>query len=217
MATKLDTEKTLFLGNEITRAGTVFGHIRKAVSELDKGEGVTYTDLEAHLLSNFKPTKSQSYDSSYVKSYVRDAVNKFGFLSHENLGVEYVETSPAEKKVAEVKVKPLTKAQISQNELLSFIRDKGEVSDVNDVDSTKITSETLMQEMKKKQKTVDNMVAALEKDNMVRTEVVEGSTYVFLTATGLARVNAATSPSVSGDGEAADSTATETTGYTDEA
>lgn len=190
MATKLDTEKPLFLGNEKTREVTVFGNIRKAVWELDKGDGVSYDDLEAHLLTNFKPNKSKTYDASYVKSYVRDAVNKFGYLSHEDIGASYEIVTTAEKTPAQAKVKAPTKAQVAQNEVLAFIRDRGDVVDVNDVDDTQFTAEMIMQELKKKQKTVDTMVAALVKATYLRTEEVDGTTYVYLTPEGLEHVNA---------------------------
>jgi hypothetical protein len=198
MATKLDTEKKLFLGNTPVREATTFGAIRKFVNELNTGEGVSYTDLEAHMLENFKPAKSANYDGAYVKSYVRDAVNKFGYLSHEDLGAEYTVVAPAEKAEAEPVAKKLTKADKARLDVLAFVRDKGEVSDESDLDATKITTETIVSETKKKQKTVDGMIAALAESDFVRTEEVEGATYVFLTPAGLKHVNE-NAPVVPGD------------------
>jgi hypothetical protein len=209
MATKLDTDKKLFLGKTAVRESTTFGQIRKAVSELNTGEGVAYADLEAHLLANYKPAKSENYGSAFIKAYVRDAVNKFGHLSHEDLGLDYEVVSPPEKKVAEEKPKALTKAQKNGVEILAVIRDRGEVSDVSEVDASKITTETLVQETKKKTKTIDTLVAALEIDGFARTEKVEDSTYVFLTPAGFAHVN---EHAVAGEApvEAAEGTATTT-------
>ena len=190
MATKFDTTLPLFLGETPVREATTFGQIRLAVSQLDKGEGVSYEDLEAYMLANYTPTKSKNYDGSFIKSYVRDAVGKFGYLSHENLGAEYTAVAPVEKKAAsEPKEKPLTKAQKAGIELLAVIRDKGEVSDVSELDSSKITVETLVQETKKKTKTIEKMVSDLEAAGNVRSEQVEDSTYVFLTAAGFALAN----------------------------
>lgn len=199
MANKLDTEKPLFLGKTAVREATTFGQIRKFVNELDKGQGVAYEDLEKHMLENYKPTKSENYGPTFVKAYVRDAVNKFGHLSHEDLGVTYEAIAPAEKKTAVVKEKPLTKAQQAKVDLLAVVRDRGEVTDVSEIDSSKITTETLVQETKKKGKTIGKMVGELETDGLVRTEKVEESTYVFLTAAGLAYVNEKTAPAPEGD------------------
>ena len=189
MANKLDTEKKLFLGAKAVREATTFGAIRKAVADLDKGEGVSYADLEKHMLENFKPAKSESYGPSFIKSYVRDAVNKFGYLSHEDQGHKYEVLAPVEKKADEPKPKKFTKRDNEKLDTLAFVRDRGEVGDVSEIDSTKITSVSIMEETKKKQKTVDKLVEDLEKDGFVRTETVDDSTYVFLTATGLSYVN----------------------------
>jgi len=189
MANKLDTEKPLFLGKTPVREATTFGQIRKSVSELNSGDGVMYADLEKHMLDNFKPAKSENYGASYIKAYVRDAVNKFGYLSHDDLGAEYEVLAPAEKKVAEEKPKKLTKADNAKLDALVFVRDRGEVADEGDLDSTQITTVSMMEETKKKQKTVDKLVEDMEKDGFVRTEKVDDSVYVFLTPVGYSHVN----------------------------
>jgi hypothetical protein len=198
MATKLDTEKAIFLGATAVREDTTFGAIRKAVSELDKGEGVSYADLEKHMLENFKPAKSENYNSAYVKAYVRDAVNKFGHLSHENLGNKYEVVAPVVKEAKEAAPKKPTKAEIAKLDVLSVIRNVGEVADESDLDSTKVTAATIMETTKKKQKTIDGIIAALSTDGLVRTEAVDDSTYVFLTPTGYSFVQEH-APVVEGD------------------
>lgn len=195
MAVKLDTEKKLFLGPTAVREGTVVDAIRQAVRDLDKGDGVSYAELEKHLLDNFQPKKSQGYGASYVKAYVRDGVNRYGHLSYENGGHEYSAIAAPEKKAAEAKPKKLTKAQIEEISMLAFIRDRGEVQDAGDVDNTQITVQDFVTETGKKTKTVENKLTKLESEGLVRTEQRDGneegtkSTYVFLTAAGLARVN----------------------------
>lgn len=201
MATKLDTEKRLFLGPTAVRDGTVVDAIRQAVRDLDKGEGVTYPELEAHLLSNFTPKKSQGYGASYVKAYVRDGVNKYGHLSYEDGKHEYSAVAAPEKKAAAPKAKKLTKAQQSDVDTLNFIRTRGEVNDAGDLDSSQITVADLVTETGKKNKTVITQVERLEKEGLVRSETREGnegeqdSIYVFLTTTGLAQLQAADSQS----------------------
>lgn len=195
MATKLDTEKKLFLGPTAVREGTVVDAIRQAARDLNKGEGVSYADLEAHLLANFTPRKSQGYGASYVKAYVRDAVNKYGHLSYEDNGHEYSSIAAPEPKAKEPKAKKLTKAQQADIDALNFIRTRGEVSDAGDLDSTQITIQDFVTEGGRKTKTVEKQVKALEDGGFVRTETRDGnvegesSTYVYLTPAGLARLN----------------------------
>lgn len=195
MATKLETEKALFLGPTAVREGTVVDAMRKAVRDLDKGSGVSYSDLEAHMLANFQPKKSQGYNASYIKAYVRDGVNRYGHLSYDNGGHEYSCQAAPEKKAAAPKAKKLTKAQQAEVEMLRFITTRGEVSDASDLDSTTISIDDFVTETGKKTKTVTANIAKLEAAGLVRTEDRDGNeegtkvTYVFLTPAGLARVN----------------------------
>jgi DNA-binding MarR family transcriptional regulator len=194
MATKLETEKPLFMGPTAVREGSVVDAIRQAVRDLDKGEGVSYADLEKHLLANFQPRKSQGYGPSYIKAYVRDAVNRYGHLSHENGGYEYSATAAPEPKAKEAKPKKLTKAQQADIDALNFIRTRGEVADTGDLDNTQITIQDFVTETGKKTKTIEKQVTALSEAGLVRTESREGaeggegSTYVFLTPAGLSHL-----------------------------
>lgn len=198
MATKLDKEKRLWVGPTAVREGTVVDAIRSAVNQLGGGpggEGVAYSDLEAHLLANFAPKKSQGYGASYVGAYVRDAVNRYGHLTHDGgSAVEYSSIAAPEPKAKTPKVKKLTKAQQAEIDMLNLIRTRGEVSDAGDIDNTQITVQDFVTETGKKTKTVENSIAKLEKDGLVRTESVAGnaegenSTYVFLTSAGLSRL-----------------------------
>jgi DNA-binding MarR family transcriptional regulator len=168
--------------------------MRQAVRDLDKGEGVSYADLEKHLLENFTPSKSQGYGPSYIKAYVRDGVNKYGHLSHENGGHEYSAVARPEPKTAAPKVKKLTKAQQADIDALNFIRTRGEVADTGDLDNTQITLQDFVTETGKKTKTVEKQINALSEAGFVRTETRPGnegeqdSTYVFLTPAGLSRL-----------------------------
>lgn len=192
MATKLDTEKPIFLGTTAVREGSVVDNIRQAVRDLDKGEGVSYSDLEKHLLDNFSPAKSQSYGPSYIKSYVRDGLLKYKHLSHEDIGAEYEAIQPAPKK--EKAPKKPTKAQQAQGQYLGFIRDAGEIADASDLDSTQITLEDVVSGTNRKMKTVKSNIAKLEEAGLVRTEDRDGNeegdtiTYIFLTEAGLERL-----------------------------
>lgn len=194
MATKLDTEKRLFLGPTAVREGTVVDAMRQAVRDLDTGEGVSYADLEAHMLANFAPKKSQGYGASYVKAYVRDGVNKYGHLSYENGNHEYSATAAPEKKAAAPKAKKLTKAQQAEVDTMNFIRNRGEVNDAGDIDSSQITIADVVSETGKKTKTVTNQIEKLSEQGLVRTETREGnegeqdSIYVYLTQAGFARL-----------------------------
>lgn len=195
MATKLDKEKRLFLGATAVREGTVVDRLRQAVRDLNtNGEGVAYVDLEKYMLENYNPKKSQGYGPSYIGAYVRDGVNRYGHLSHENEGHEYSAISAPEKKASEPKPKKLTKAQQAEIDTLNFIRTRGEVSDAGDLDSTQITVQDFVTELGKKTKTVEKQVEKLEGEGLVRTEIVDGnnpgesSTYVYLTQAGLARL-----------------------------
>jgi DNA-binding MarR family transcriptional regulator len=194
MPNKLDTEKPIFLGPTAVREGSVVDAMRQAVRDLDKGEGVSYADLEKHLLENFTPSKSQGYGPSYIKAYVRDGVNKYGHLSHENGGHEYSAVARPEPKTAAPKVKKLTKAQQADIDALNFIRTRGEVADTGDLDNTQITLQDFVTETGKKTKTVEKQINALSEAGFVRTETRPGnegeqdSTYVFLTPAGLSRL-----------------------------
>jgi DNA-binding MarR family transcriptional regulator len=193
MATKLDTDKPLFMGPTAVREGTVVDAIRIAVRDLDQGEGVSYADLEKHLLENFKPKKSQGYGPSYIKAYVRDAVNRYGHLSNENQGHEYSAIAAPEPKPKAPK--KLTKAQQAELDSLNFIRNKGEVAGEEDLDKSQITVQDFVTETGKKTKTVEKQLAAMEKDGLIRTETVAGneegesSVYVYLTSAGLAKIS----------------------------
>ena len=196
MATKLDTEKRLFLGPTAVRENTVVDKMRQAVRDLGGepgGEGVTYPDLEKHLVENFRPNKSQGYGPSYIKPYVRDGVHRYGHFTHDADKAEsYSAIAAPEPKAKTPKVKKLTKAEQANIDTLNFIRTRGEVSDASDLDSTQITVQDFVTETGKKTKTVEKQIDALEKDGLVRTESRgegdDASRYVFLTQAGLSRL-----------------------------
>lgn len=214
MAVKLDTEKKIFMGPTAVREGTVQDVVRQGVRELDSGDGVSYEDLEKWMLENFKPNKAATFGPSYIKSYVRDALHRYGYLSHENEGHEYAYMASAEKKAAPKKKKKMTKAQQAEVDLLTFIRDQGEVSDVGDIDSTQISIQDFVTGTNKKTKTIEKNVAKLEEQGDVRTETVDGNEegtttiYVYLTPAGFARLSEAAE---------ADAESTEEAEATDEA
>jgi DNA-binding MarR family transcriptional regulator len=192
VTTKLDTEKRLWVGPTAVREGTVVDAIRKAANELGGnpgGDGVAYKDLEEYLVKNFQPKKSQGYGPSYVRAYVRDAVQRYGHLTNDaDKAVEYSSIAAPEPKAKTPKAKKLTKAQQGEIDALNFIRTRGEISDAGDLDNTQITVQYFVTETGKKTKTVEKMVEGLEKDGLVRTESREDSTYVFLTQAGLSRL-----------------------------
>lgn len=195
MAVKLDTDKKLFMGPTAVREGTVVDAIRQAVRDLDKGEGVGYKELEDHLIANFAPKKSQSYGPSYIKAYVRDAVNRYAHLSYDNGNHEYSAIAAPAKVEAEAKPKKLTKAQQAEIDTLNFIRTRGEITDASDLDGTQITVQDFVTETGKKAKTVTTQLTKLEEAGLVRTEERDGNeegtkvTYVFLTSAGLSHLN----------------------------
>jgi len=190
MAIKLDTEKKLFMGPTVVRAGTTFDVIRQIVRDLDKGEGVSFADLSEKMLSEYTPAKSNNYNESFVKSYVRDAVNKFGHLSHEDLGLEYAATAAAEKKEpAAPKIKKSTKADQARTDLLSAVAKLGEVTDVSEIADSKVTIADLITETKRKQKTLEKDLDILSKDGLVTLEKIEESVYVFLTEAGFDKLD----------------------------
>jgi DNA-binding MarR family transcriptional regulator len=192
MATKLDTEKRLWVGPTAVREGTVVDAIRKAAAELGGGpggDGVAYADLEKHLLENFTPKKSAGYGASYIRAYVRDAVQRYGHLTNDaDAAAEYSAIAAPEPKAKTPKAKKLTKAQQGEVDALNFIRTRGEVADAGDLDNTQITVQDFVTETGKKTKTVEKMVESLAKDGLVRTESREYSTYVFLTQAGLSKL-----------------------------
>ena len=195
MANKLDTDKKLFLGATAVRAGTTTDIIRKAVSELNTGEGVSYADLETYLLANYKPAKSANYNASFIKSYVRDNVNKFGHLSHEDLGLEYSAIAAPEKAApAEKPAKAPTKAQVARLAILGVVARLGEVSTAAEILDSKVTIADLVTDTKRKQKTLEKDVEQLEKDGLVSTDKVDDSVYVFLTEAGFGAIPAETTP-----------------------
>ena len=196
MVQKLDIEKPLFLGPEPVRENTVMDHVRRAVSALDEGQGVPYGKLEEYLLKNYAPAKSQNYSGSFIKSYVRDGVNKYSQLSYEDGGHEYSAKASPEK-TKEVKPKRVTKVREEELALLAVIRDRGEVADASQLDVTQITVEDLVTELGKKTKTIEDRVKKLVEAGDLRVEAVPGNegddvvNYVYLTAAGFAAVNAA--------------------------
>lgn len=188
MANKLDMTRPLYMGANAARENTVVDHIRRAVRALDTGNGVTYAQLEEYMLTNYTPAKSKNYSGSFVKSYVRDAVNKYGYLSHEDLGHDYaVETAPAPK---ERKPKRVGKAQQEVLSVLKFIRDAGEVADASDVDNTNIGPEDIANELGKRKNWVEGRVDKAVEQGYLRKEEDDGRTLVYLTAAGFAAANA---------------------------
>lgn len=196
MANKLDLEKPLFVGPTAVREGTVVDAIRKAVSELDTGEGVTYPKLEEHMLRSFTPGKSSNYSASYIKSYVRDGVNKYGHLSHES-GHSYSALAAPEKKERTARARRPSKASQERMDMLRFIRDQGQVTDSSQLDNTQISAEDFAAASGRKQKTIDRMLDELQNEGLVRIDSRDGNVegdvvrYVFLTPAGYAKINEA--------------------------
>lgn len=184
MANKLDTTRPIFMGATAAREGTVVDHIRKAVANLDKGEGVTYDALEAYLLANYTPSKSKNYNGSFIKSYVRDAVNKYGFLTQTEEGHTYtVETSP-EPKPRAAKAPRVSKSREDMLSVLRFIREAGEVSGPDDVNQTNITVEDIAQELERRKNWVELRVESAVAEGLATLVVEEGRNMVYLTAEG---------------------------------
>jgi predicted transcriptional regulator len=189
MAKKLDKTLPLFLGEKPTRESTVFGQMRKAVWELGQGAAVTYADMEAHMLANFQPAKTAKYDAAYIAAYARDAVGKFGYLSHEDGGHEYTVTAEAEKKPAAEKPKKLSKAEQEGIALLKVIKTRGEVDDVSLINSSQVDVDAVVTETKKKSKTVQKIAASLVEKGLLRMETSGEATYLYLTEAGFEAVN----------------------------
>lgn len=189
MANKLDLSRPLFMGPTAARENTTVDHIRRAVAALDTdGTGVTYPQLEEYMLRNYTPAKSANYSGSFVKSYVRDAVNKYGYLTYDNAGHEYaVEAGPKPKAP---KAKRVTNKQKEILSVLQFIRDAGEVADAHDVDNTNITPEDVAQELGKRKTWVEPRLTAACEQGLARLEDEGGRTLVYLTPAGFAAVNA---------------------------
>lgn len=200
MANKLDTEKPLYLGPTAVREGTVADEIRKAVNQLNtEGKGVTYSELEAHLLANYTPKKSQNYSASFIKSYVRDGVNRYGHLSHDNGGHEYSALAAPEPKARRSGggARKPTRAQQEKVELLQFIRDQGDVADISQLDAKGVSQDDMVNASGRKVKTIAKMVDNLETEGLVRTVdgegQIEGDTVrqVYLTPAGYQMANEA--------------------------
>lgn len=197
--TKFDSAKPLFVGSAPARAGSVFDEIRKTVRDLDSGAGVAYSDLEAAFIANFKARSAKSVDSAYVRSYVRDAVNKYSHLSQETAS-EYTVTEVAAK---EPKAPSTPKASPVNDEVVSFIRERGEVNTVEEIDLSQISVQTIVEETKRKTKTIMAAIEAMEAEGLVRTEQVDDSVYVYLTEAGFNRAEAAaTAPAETAEVEA---------------
>ncbi len=201
MANKLDLTRPLYMGATAARAGTVVDNIRLAVQQLDTGEGVLYPVLEKHLLENYTPAKSANYNASFVKSYVRDAVNKYGFLSYDNGGHAYAaEAGPVARAKTE-RAPRVSKAKAEVLSVLEFIRTAGEVAGAEDVRNTNITPADVAQELGKRRNWVDGRVAAGVADGLLSLETENGQELVYLTADGYAAVQ----------GQEADATSAEET------
>lgn len=207
MANKLDTEKPLFLGPVAVREGTVADEIRKAVSKLDTGEGVRYADLEKHLLENYTPKKSQNYSASFIKSYVRDGVNRYDHLSYTNGGHEYSALAAPEPKARTGRSRKPSRAHQEKVELLQFVRDQGNVADASDLDTNGVTVTDMVSASGRKEKTISKMVEGLETEGLVRTEERDGTVegdrvrHVFLTLAGYQLANEAAPDGAGSDEE----------------
>src|ERR1043166_926177 len=212
MATKLDLSRPLFMGPNAARENTVVDHIRRAVQALDTGSGVPYATLEEYLLRNYTPAKSQNYNSRFIKSYVRDAVNKYGHLSYVDEKHEYKAEAGPQPRTPRGPKRP-SKAKLETLSVLKFIRDAGEVADAGDVDNTQITPQDIANELGKRQPWVDTRVERAVEEGYARVETTEGQpTLVYLTAAGYAAVNAEYpegAESAPGAGEAGDFDAAE--------
>lgn len=193
MANKLDVTRPIFMGATAAREGTVVDHIRKAVATLDTGTGVLYADLETYLLQNYTPSKSKNYDGSFIKSYVRDAVTKYGYLAQEDGGHAYsVEIAPAAKpRTSTPKAPRVNKTREEMLSVLRFILEAGEVSGPDDVDQTNITIEDVAQELHRRVNWVELKVEAAVSEGLATSPVEEGRRMVYLTAAGYAAVTAA--------------------------
>lgn len=195
MSEKFDVSRPLFLGPKAARENTTVDHIRRAVKALNTGTGVPYGTLEEHLLRNYTPGKSANYGAPFIKSYVRDAVSKYDYLSHTDEGHDYEVVPLVAKKAA--KPKAPSKNRLHELEILRVIRDEGQVSDAGDVDNTQFTPEDIAEELGRTQKTVDASIKALAEEGNLRLESVDGNkpgdkvTYVYLTAQGYATLNEA--------------------------
>jgi hypothetical protein len=208
MANKLDTEKPLFLGPVAVREGTVADEIRKAVSHLDSGQGVKYSDLERHLLENYTPKKSQNYSASFIKSYVRDGVNRYDHLSHTSGGHEYSCLAAPEPKARTGGTRKPGRAEKEKTEILQFVRDQANIADQSELDAKSVTTDDMVRASGRKAKTINKMVDDLQTAGLVRTEdsestVVAGDTErkVFLTPAGYVRANEAAPEGAGSDEE----------------
>lgn len=188
---KFDASKPLFVGSAPARGETVFDALRMAVRDLDQGEGVSYADLESKMLSGFTPKNAKKYDGSYIKAYTRDAVTKFNYLSQDAASEYSVQESKSRAPAADKPVDNSLKLEI-----LRFIREKGEVTTVDEIDASQITVETLVSELGRKNKTIMKAVTELEEEGAVRTEQRENSLYVYLTEAGWERFMAESAGSV---------------------
>lgn len=184
MANKLDTTRPLFLGPVAARAGTVVDHIRKAVAALDTGSGVLYPQLEEYLLKNYTPAKSANYNGSFVKSYVRDAVNKYEYLSYADGGHEYKAETAPQAKPKQARAPRVSKAQQEVLQVLGFIHTAGEVEGPDDVGNTVITIEDVAQELNKRRNWVEGRVATAVEQGLATLEEENGKKLVYLTANG---------------------------------
>jgi hypothetical protein len=161
------------------------------------GQGVSYAQLEKHLLENYTPRKSQNYSASFIKSYVRDGVNRYNHLSHVNEGNEYSALAAPEPRARSGGGgrKGPTKAQQEKTELLQFVRDQGNVADVSQLDSNPVSSHDMVQASGRKAKSIDKMLDGLEAEGLIRCESVDGTIEgdtvrnVYLTAAGYALAN----------------------------
>lgn len=174
---KFDVEKPLFVGPVAARADTVFDALRQTVRDLQHdGNGASYGMVEANMLANFKPKNAKKYDGSYIKAYVRDAVSRFNYLSQEEASdYSVVEAKSKSEKPADPEVK---------TKIIPFIISAGEVTELEYIDSSKITIEDMASEFGRKTKTITKAVEELVSEGLVRTEQVEASTYVYVTDSG---------------------------------
>lgn len=204
MTYKLDTVRPIFVGANPAREGTVVDAIRRAVGELDTGEGVFYETLEAHLLANYTPAKSQNYNASFIKSYVRDALGKYGYLSHENEGHGYSFVAGAAPR--EPRAKRVPKSQQEVLAVATFILSAGEVENQQDVVNTNITIEDVAQELHRRKAWVEKRVSEGVASDLLRLENEDGRNLVYLTEAGFTAASSAVETTPVESEETAEST-----------
>jgi hypothetical protein len=77
---KLSQHSPIFCGSYIAKEGTVFDVIRKYVSQ--QPDGALYADIVDWMLANWRPSKSDTYGTGYVRAYITGGL-KEGYLTQD--------------------------------------------------------------------------------------------------------------------------------------